>query len=55
MAVKMNKNTILNGSNKTRHDDINTLANSIAYITHLVSKNSDEVSAIKKRINRFIT
>ena len=46
----MNKNTILNGSNKIRHDDITTLANSIAYITRLVSKNSDEVSAIKKEL-----
>ncbi len=30
--------------------DITTLANSIAYITRLVSKNSDEVSAIKKEL-----
>ena len=50
MGVVMNKNIILNGSNKIRHDDITTLANSIVYITRLVSKNSDEVSAIKKEL-----
>jgi len=50
MGVVMNKNIILNGSNKIRHDDITTLANSIAYITHLVSKNSDEVSELKKAL-----
>jgi len=50
MGVKMNKNLILNGLNKVRHDDVTTLANSIAYITRLVSKNSDEVSAIKKEL-----
>ena len=50
MGIKMNKNIILNGSNKIRHDDITTLANSIEYITRLVSKNSDEVSAIKKEL-----
>lgn len=46
----MNKNLMLNELNKIKHDDINTLANFIAYITRLVSKNSDEVSAIKKEL-----
>ena len=50
MGVKMNKNIILNGLNKVMNRNITTLANSIAYITRLVSKNSDEVSAIKKEL-----
>ncbi len=50
MGLKMNKNIILNGLNKVMNRDITTLANSIAYITRLVSKNSDEVSAIKKEL-----